>query len=150
MSCGLWGKFPRMTPNQPNDMTTKFKSITAALLIVALAGCASMTTSQKIALSTKIAQQVVTVVADIYGQPLVGRLASEGLNALATVLQGYVGATAPASVVRAAPGVQGVAPVVLKTFRPDHVYTQEDVNTLFEAAQKSRRFGKVTTVDGAL
>jgi len=50
------------------------------------------------------------------------------------VLQGYVGATVPTSVVTATPGIANVGEAVAGVIAPNHTVSQTDVNTVNKAA----------------
>lgn len=113
-------------------------AIVAALFAFALwlYGCAELYTptgQATIATAEQIANAAGTAAAESYGGPMAGQLASAGLNALGTVLNGYIGSHAPASVVKASPGVNGVgaavAPLISQTV------TTQMVNDVFAAAK---------------
>jgi hypothetical protein len=70
-----------------------------------------------------------------YGGPAAGQLASAGLSALGTVLQGYVGKAVPESVVQATPGVADIGEAAAGVIAPYHTITQADVDTINEAAR---------------
>jgi hypothetical protein len=100
--------------------------------------CSTLTSSQKGALlvgAESLANIAGTAAATYYGGPAAGQLASAGLSALGSVLQGYVGATIPQSIVQATPGVNGVGPAVANVIASNHTVTQADVNTVNTAAQ---------------
>jgi hypothetical protein len=100
--------------------------------------CGTLTTSQRSALlvgAETLANIAGTAAATYYGGPVAGQLASAGLSALGSVLQGYVGTTIPASVVEATPGVANVGAAVAALVAPDHTVTQADVNTVNQAAR---------------
>jgi len=99
--------------------------------------CSTLTSSQRGALlvgAETLANIAGTAAATYYGGSSAGQLASAGLSALASVLQGYVGATVPASVVQATPGVTNVGPAVANVIATNHPVTQSDVNTVTQAA----------------
>jgi hypothetical protein len=93
-------------------------------------------TQGKAVLSTSemIAQIAVTAAATTYGGPLAGQLAGAGLNALGSVLQGYIDKPIPPSVVKASPGIQSVGKAVAPLI-PTGPITQTDVNTVYKAAK---------------
>jgi hypothetical protein len=105
----------------------RVKSVVSVLAIGALAffqpACSTLTSSQKGALLVAY-----------YGGPAAGELASAGLSALGSVLQGYVGNTVPTSVVQASPGVANVGVAVAGVIAPNHTVSQSDVNTVNQAA----------------
>ena len=99
-------------------------------------GCSSLSTPQgqaTIAMAEQIANAAGTAAATTYGGPVAGQLASAGLDALGTVLNGYIGTKVPANIVKASPGVSGVgsavAPLLAKTI------TTQDVSAVFTAAK---------------
>jgi hypothetical protein len=99
--------------------------------------CSTLTSSQKGALlvgAETLANIAGTAAATYYGGPAAGQLASAGLSALASVLQGYVGATVPTSIVQASPGVANVGQAVAQVIAPNSKVTQSDVNTINAAA----------------
>jgi alcohol dehydrogenase class IV len=82
--------------------------ILSCLLLV---GCSTLNTPQGqavISTGETLAKVAVTAAATTYGGPLAGQLASSGLDALATVLQSYVGSQVPAAVVKASPGTPAI------------------------------------------
>ena len=120
----------------------RVKSGVSILAIGALAlfqpACSSLTSSQKGALlvgAGTLANIAGTAAATYYGGSAAGKLASAGLSALGSVLQGYVGATVPQSIVQASPGVGGVGPAVANVIASNQTVTQADVNTVNSAAQ---------------
>jgi hypothetical protein len=110
-------------------------SISALLFLPLMLGCANLTPRQQmIATSAEtLASIAATAAATYYGGPAAGRLASAGLSALASVLQGYVGAKVPPNVVQAAPGVAGVGEAVAAALPPRPV-SQSTVDALNRAA----------------
>jgi hypothetical protein len=86
-----------------------------------------------LATSETIAQIAVTAAATTYGGPLAGQLAGAGLNALGSVLQGYIDKPVPPSVVKASPGIKSVGKAVAPLI-PTGPITQADVNTVYKAA----------------
>ncbi len=87
-----------------------------------------------IATSETIAHVAVTAAATTYGGPLAGQLAGAGLDALASVLQGYINKPVPAAVVKASPGITSVANAVAPLVQSGAPVTQADVNTVYKAA----------------
>ena len=109
-------------------------TLVSALTLVA---CAYLGTPQGQAVLTTgetVAQVALEATATNFGGPLAGQLAHAGLDALASVLQGYVGTTVPKSVVLASPGVKGVGPAVAPLVSTHKVVTQADVNVVYKAA----------------
>ncbi len=87
-----------------------------------------------LATSETIANVALSAAATTYGGPAAGQLASAGLDALGTVLQGYIDKPVPPAVVKAAPGIQPVAKAVSPLVASGVPVTQADVNTVFKAA----------------
>ena len=119
----------------------RVKSSVALLAIGALAffqpACSTLTSSQKGALlvgAQTLANIAGTAAATYYGGPAAGELASAGLSALGSVLQGYVGNTVPTSVVKATPGVANVGAAVAGVIAPNHTVKQSDVDIVNQAA----------------
>jgi hypothetical protein len=116
------------------------KSIGLALMAPALfiltIGCANMTPQQAalVTNAVKLADVAAMAAANIYGGPEAGHLASAGLSALGSVLQGYVGAQVPAAVLKASPGVAGVGEALAQQIAPNRVISQRDVNAVHRAA----------------
>ena len=120
----------------------RVKSALGILAIGALAffqpACGTLGSTQRGALlvgAESLANIAGTAAATYYGGPAAGRLASAGMSALGSVLQGYVGAAIPASVVEATPGVANVGAAVAAVIAPDHAVSQADVNTVDQAAK---------------
>lgn len=84
--------------------------------------------------SEAIANAAATAAATQYGGPVAGQLASAGLDALATVLQGYLNTTVPHKVVQASPGITAVANAVSPSISSSKPVTQADVDILYQAA----------------
>jgi hypothetical protein len=100
--------------------------------------CGTLTASQRGALlvgAGTLANIAGTAAAAKYGGPAAGQLASAGLSALGSVIQGYVGNAIPASIVEAAPGVGSVGAAVKALIAPNQTVTQADVNTINAAAR---------------
>jgi len=117
------------------------KSPASLLAIGALAffqpACSTLTASQKGALlvgAETLANIAGTAAATYYGGPAAGQLASAGLSALGSVLQGYVGAAIPTAVVQATPGVANVGEAIAGVIAPNHTVSQADVNIVNKAA----------------
>ena len=129
-----------------------FKASATLLSIAALAffqpACSTLSSSQRGALlvgAETLANIAGTAAATYYGGPAAGQLASAGLSALGSVLQGYVGATIPTSVVQATPGVANVGAAVAAVIAPNHPVSQSDVNTVNQAAAIAATLPLVTT-----
>jgi hypothetical protein len=104
---------------------------------VAPTGCAYVQTPQGSALLTTgegIANAAISAAATAYGGPLAGQLASAGLNALGTVMQGYINKTVPKTIVKESPGVAKVGAAVAPLISGSKPVTQTDVNAVFQAA----------------
>lgn len=114
------------------------KTLLTLIACIALSGCAQdMTPAQRAATQdtlASIAQVVVNAVGYHYGGEQGAELASNGLNGLAAVAQGYVGSTIPESIIKAAPGVKGVGSNVAQLIEPNHVVKQSDVDAIQKAA----------------
>lgn len=109
-----------------------FKILCTVLL---LTGCTFTPQQQELILNaSQIATTAATAAATSMGGPLAGMAASAGLSALATVLQGYVGARVPKAVVAAAPGVGTVGPKVAEIIPDNHIVTQQMVDAVNRAA----------------
>ncbi len=115
--------------------------LTILSICIALTGCAdtrqflqSPQGSAILSTSEAIANVAVQAAATTYGGPAAGQLAGAGLDALATVLQGYINKPIPPTVVKAAPGIQPVAKAVAPLVKTDAPVTQADVNAVFQAA----------------
>jgi len=96
-----------------------------------------MSSSQRGALlvgAEALANIAGTAAATYYGGPAAGELASAGLSALGSVLQGYVGSTVPSSVVEASPGLANVGEAVAGVVAPNRTVSQEDVTLVNQAA----------------
>ncbi len=87
-----------------------------------------------IASATQIASVAVAAAATQYGGQAAGQYASAGLNALGSVMQGYVGYVAAQKTVVAAPGVANVGNAVAPLIPTTTPITQTDVNTVYQAA----------------
>ena len=101
-----------------------------------LYGCAELYTPQgqaTIATAEQIANIAGSAAATTYAGPVAGQMASAGLSALGSVLNGYIGSHAPASVVKASPGVAGVGAAVAPLLTNKTITTAE-INAVNEAA----------------
>jgi hypothetical protein len=99
--------------------------------------CSSLTSGERGALlvgAEALANIAGSAAASYYGGSQAGELASAGLSALASVLQGYIGATVPASVVQATPGIANVGTAIAPVISTDKPVSQSDVNTINQAA----------------
>lgn len=116
------------------------RNIAACILTALVAaigfGCASITPTQGVLLkgAGELAQVAGTAAATAYGGPLAGQLASAGLSALGSVMQGYVNSRIPAAVVVASPGVANIGAMILPLINRGNIVTQSDVNTVNLAA----------------
>jgi hypothetical protein len=112
--------------------------IAAGTIALLQPACSTLTSTQRGALlvgAESLANIAGTAAASYYGGPAAGQLASAGLSALGSVLQGYVGASIPTSVVQATPGVANVGPAVAAVIAPNKAVTQTDVTTVNAAAK---------------
>jgi len=119
----------------------KFQLTLSLLTLTAFASlqpaCSSLSSSQRGALlvgAASLANIAANAAATGYGNSAAGSLASAGLSALASVLQGYVGAKIPPAIVQATPGVANVGAAVAGVITPTQTVTQTDVNTVNQAA----------------
>lgn len=105
------------------------------LLALTLCGCAELTPNQRALLSgaETIAATAATAAATFYGGPAAGQLASAGLSAIGSVLQGYVGTTVPKAIIENSPGIAGVGQAVAAALPPRPV-SQETVDIINKAA----------------
>lgn len=117
------------------------KKILTTLFVVLSLGCTNtqqfFSSTQGQALLTgseSLAKVAVQAAATQYGGPLAGQLAGAGLDALGSVLQGYVGRTVPQTVVKASPGVASVGAAIMSMISNTKPITQADVNAVFHAA----------------
>ena len=124
-----------------HSIRRRIKGHFSLLAIGALAwfqpACSTLSPTQESALlvgADSLANIAGTAAATYYGGAAAGSLASAGLSALGSVLQGYVGNTVPSSVVQATPGVANVGQAVAAVVSPSHPVTQADVNTANQAA----------------
>jgi hypothetical protein len=90
-------------------------AITLAFASILLASCATLTPREgAIAMDAfHIADIAGTAVASVYGGSVAGQLASDGLSALGSVLQGYVDSKIPSDIVAATPGIEGLGSAAL-------------------------------------
>ena len=105
------------------------------LIALVLASCTNMTPRQQAFLSSAetIAGVAATAAATFYGGPVAGQLASAGLSALGTVLQGYVGVTVPKAIIENSPGIAGVGQAMTDIL-PQQPISQKTVDTIHKAA----------------
>ena len=87
-----------------------------------------------LATSETVANVALSAAATTYAGPVAGQLTSAGLNALGTVLQGYIDRPVPASVVKASPGVSGVGVAVAPLISTQKPVDQKDVDAVYQAA----------------
>jgi hypothetical protein len=107
------------------------------LSAILLAGCSTLTAPTKAALLTSaenLAATSVKAVAQHYGGAVAGDLASAGLSALGSVLQGYVGAPVPPEIVKASPGVAGLGQKLVALVSSKWPVTQKVVDDVHRAA----------------
>jgi len=111
------------------------KRLILTIVVLATFGCANMTPNQRALLSSAetIASVAATAAATFYGGPVAGQLASAGLSALGTVLQGYVGTTVPKVVIENSPGIAGVGQAIADIL-PAQPVSQKTVDTVHKAA----------------
>lgn len=106
------------------------KHVAALFLALLLPSCANLTLDQRHALLTD-ATALASIAAGIYGGPG----AAAGLNALGTVMQGFVGTVVPSKIVAASPGVGNLGANVVPLISTTAPVTQADVNAIFSAAK---------------
>jgi hypothetical protein len=113
----------------------KIKTILIGAAIL-LGGCATRTHTQAVLLTDAVtlAKSAAAAAAQTYAPAQAGPLASAGLNALASVLQGYIGSKVPGSVITATPGVAGLGAVAASVISTKGTVTQADVNAIYQAA----------------
>jgi hypothetical protein len=114
----------------------KFNSTILALLL--FGSCAELQSPTGQAVLTTgegLAKAAVTAAATTYGGPLAGQLASSGLDALATVLQAYVGSHVPPAIVKASPGTPAIGAAVAPLVSSNKTVIQADVNAVWQAAK---------------
>lgn len=115
----------------------------AILLTLALCACTTLTDANgKIHVASKFSIEQrkaflgdVTALASFAAGAYGGPGASAGLNALGTILQGYVGSIIPSNVVAATPGVGSMGPDMAGLISNTKPVSQGDVNAIFAAAQ---------------
>ncbi len=113
------------------------RCLASLCFVFTLMGCAELQSPQGkaiVATSETIAKTAVEAAASVYGGPLAGQLAGAGLDALASVLQGYLNRPVPPAIVKASPGVAAVGKAVAPLI-PSAPITQTDVNAVFQAAK---------------
>jgi hypothetical protein len=81
-----------------------------------------------------IADIAGTAVASVYGGSVAGQLASDGLSALGSVLQGYVDSKIPSDIVAATPGIEGLGSAALGIVDSSKIVKQSDVDAINAAA----------------
>jgi hypothetical protein len=127
---------------------SSLSALAAGAVIFLQPACSTLTSSQRGALlvgAGTLANIAGTAAATYYGGPAAGQLASAGLSALGSVLQGYVGSTIPTSVVQATPGVANVGMAVAGVIAPDHTVSQSDVTIVNKAAALAAALPLITT-----
>ncbi len=113
------------------------KKILTSIICLFFVACAAMTPQQQAiaTTATNLARIAVEAAATFYGGPGAGIAAAKGLDAVAAVIQGYVGNTIPPAVIKASPGVEGVGRAIVPLIAPDHVVSQADVDKVARAAE---------------
>jgi hypothetical protein len=123
--------------------TKTMKTIITLLVIPALfmSGCAAAKTflgspggQALLSNAETVAQVALEAAATNFGGPTAGKLASAGLDALASVLQGYIGKLVPPAIVKASPGIQPVGTAIAPLISSTAPVTQADVNNVYQAA----------------
>lgn len=117
------------------------KYIASISVLLILSGCTP--TQEQIA--TKLATIAVTAAATYFGGPAAGQLAYNGLSALASVSQGYVGTTIPSAIIKASPGIPAIGAALVTQIAPTHVVKQSDVDAINRAAIIAKTLAPVLT-----
>lgn len=123
----------------------KMKKLVPIITCLVLSACASMSPTQQAIATTasNLARVAAEAAATYYGGPAAGAAAAKGLDALAVVLQSYVGDTIPSTVVQASPGIKGVGTALVPLVAPDHVVSQADVDKAARAAEIVKTLGPI-------
>lgn len=111
--------------------------IIPAAIIVAfsqMGGCATTTTWQDKLAPDTLANKAVTAAAEHYGGQKAADLASAGLSATASVLQGYVDKKPPLDIIVESPGVEGVGHILVDYLKDKGVVKQSTIDNLHKAA----------------
>lgn len=117
----------------------KTLALTAAILLGACAEIATPQGQAVLGTAEQVAQVAGTAAAAAYGGPLAGQMASAGLFALGSVLNGYIGQQVPKSVVKATPGVSGVGAAVAPLISTSKPVAPSDVAVINAAAQAAAK-----------
>lgn len=125
-------------PWYPYSRSWNYAPVGTILLIVViflLLGCATTKTTwqSKLAPDT-LANKAVVAAAEHYGGQKAADLASAGLSATASVLQGYVDKKPPLDIIVESPGVEGVGHILVNYLKDKKVVTQSTINNLHKAA----------------
>lgn len=109
--------------------------------VLILTSCGTLTPQQQSlgVTASEVARAAVLAAATTYAGPQAAVFASYGLDALASVLQKYVGFTIPTSVVIAAPGIPKVGAAVVQYVPVNRPVTQADVTLVTNAAVLATR-----------
>lgn len=101
-----------------------------------MAACTNMTPQQAalVTNAVKLANVAAVAAATVYGGAAAGSVASAGLSAIASVMQGYVGTKVPGDVIKASPGLQAVGVAVAQEISPNRVISQQTVDSVNRAA----------------
>ena len=121
----------------PSRLKLLVPLLTIGTLALVQPGCSTLTPSQNGALlvgAETLADIAGAAAATYYGGPAAGQLASAGLSALGSVLQGYVGKPIPSNIVKAAPGIANLGIAVAEVVAPNHIVSQNDVTIADRAA----------------
>ncbi len=109
------------------------------LLVCALilTSCATWTPQQAAITTTSIniARIAAQAAATYYGGPAGGQMAAAGLDALAVVVNGYIGSKIPPTVVASSPGVTGVGEALVTIISPTQDITPADAAKVAQAAK---------------
>lgn len=125
-------------PWYPYNRTWNYTPVGAILLIVViflLLGCATTkTTWQEKLAPDALANKAVVAAAEHYGGQKAADLASAGLSATASVLQGYVDKKPPLDIIVESPGVEGVGHILVDYLKDKGAVKQSTIDNLHKAA----------------
>lgn len=129
----LFAIYALMKPPQTTLRTIGLLLLALAFLFMTGCGKPKLSDPATFAPNTLVSKSV-TAVAKHYGGESAGQLASDGLYATATVLQGYVDKKPPLDIIADSPGVQGMGAVMVNWLKNKGYVTQNMVNNIHKAA----------------
>lgn len=98
-------------------------------------GCATpVTTWQSKLAPDTLANKAIVAAAEHYGGQKAADLASAGLSATASVLQGYVDKKPPLDIIVESPGVEGVGHILVDYIKDKGIVKQSTIDNLHKAA----------------